>query len=172
MSRIGRKPIPVPAGVKIATQPGTRSMCRGPKGKPFLRDPAWHHLRTEGRRADPPFRATEASRSSRPPLARWLPTRSRLTSGFQEGARHRGSRLSRRVEGQIGFLRARQVAPRLNFRFRKAFRFAVEKQTHICRKRCGTKGQGRQGCLGHALAASPRPDPYKQKGVRILPVSG
>jgi len=32
MSRIGRKPIPVPAGVKIATQPGKIDV-QGPKGK-------------------------------------------------------------------------------------------------------------------------------------------
>src|SRR5437016_10816474 len=32
MSRIGRKPIPVPAGVKIAMQPG-KIAVQGPKGK-------------------------------------------------------------------------------------------------------------------------------------------
>ena len=43
MSRIGRKPIPLPSGVKIAMQGGNIDV-QGPKGKLSLCHPARHFV--------------------------------------------------------------------------------------------------------------------------------
>ena len=50
MSRIGRKPIPVPAGVKVQLGPAAVEV-QGPKGKLQYPRAARHPLRAEGRRA-------------------------------------------------------------------------------------------------------------------------
>ena len=46
MSRVGKKPIPLPKGVKITI--GNELLVEGPKGKQTVPVPAGHHAAPEG----------------------------------------------------------------------------------------------------------------------------
>jgi large subunit ribosomal protein L6 len=93
MSRIGRKPIPVPSGVKVAFQDGHIDV-QGPKGKlSFPLPPGITFEQKDG--VLTATRATEEHRALHG-LARALVANGpRCHAGFQEGARHRGRRLPR-----------------------------------------------------------------------------
>jgi large subunit ribosomal protein L6 len=60
MSRIGRKPIPVPAGVKISSVSGGKVEVQGPKGKLSVLVPAQIKLEQKDGVLNAP--ATKASR--------------------------------------------------------------------------------------------------------------
>ncbi len=97
MSRIGRKPIPVPAGVKIALQSGKIDV-QGPKGKLSFAIPQGITFEQKDGVLTA-LRATEEHRALHG-----------LARALVANAVH-GVRLSRRTERQDGCLRARQVAP-------------------------------------------------------------
>ena len=110
MSRIGRKPIPVPAGVKIAIA-RRQGRSAGPQGQAHRsrcrtasrfeqKDGVLTAMRDHGR----------ASRAARSGARAGRQRRSRRHARLQEGAGHRRRRLSRRAKGQDRGVRARQVA--------------------------------------------------------------
>ena len=111
MSRIGKKPIPIPKGVTVKVVDGAVEV-QGPKGKLRQALPAGidfeladGHLVAKRATEDPELGKFHG-------LARSLVANAvaGVTEGFKQGARHRRRRLPRRGEGQAGDLRARLLA--------------------------------------------------------------
>ena len=111
MSRIGRKPIPVPAGVKIQLAPAAVEV-QGPKGKLTVRVPRGIRFEQKDGMLTA-LRETDEQRALHG-LARALVANAvrGVTGGLQEGSRHRRRRLSRRSQGQDRRFRARLFASR------------------------------------------------------------
>ena len=112
MSRIGKQPIPVPAGVERQIEPELVRV-KGPKGELQRAHLARHEGRAGGRpdRRHAPDRPPRASRAARAhPLARREhgPGRHR---GLREAPRDPGRRLPRRAEGQGHRAFGRLLAP-------------------------------------------------------------
>jgi len=133
----GTKPIPVPAGVKIALQSGKIDVART-EGEVVLRDPRKaSRFEQERRRADRPPRKPKSTAPLHGPGARaWVANRPvhGVTSGFKKELDIVGVGYSRpKLKGQDGFpSRPRQGLTRFNFSdFRKAFKSAVEKARRI-----------------------------------------
>jgi large subunit ribosomal protein L6 len=138
MSRIGRKPIPVPAGVKIATQPGKIDV-QGPKGKLSFAIP--HGITFEQKDGVlTALRATEEHRALHG-LARYRAELKGKTVSFALGKSHP-----------------------IDFPIPEGIQVAVEKQTHIV---VSGADKGQVGQVAADMRSLRPPDPYKQKGVRI-----
>ncbi len=142
MSRIGRKPIPVPAGVKIALQTGKIDV-QGPKGKLSFAIP--HGITFEQKDGVlTALRATEEHRALHG-LARAL---------VANGAELKG----KTVSFALG------KSHPINFPIPEGIQVAVEKQTHIV---VSGADKGQVGQVAADMRSLRPPDPYKQKGVRI-----
>ena len=121
MSRIGKKPIPLPSGVKVAVSAEAVEV-QGPKGKlrqalppGVLFEVADGELRAKLKdESDPTLGKFHG-------LARSLVANAVMgvTDGLQEGARHRRRRLSCRAEGPPGGVRARAIRIRSCWTFPK-----------------------------------------------------
>ena len=99
MSRIGKKPIPLPAGVKYKVE-GNTVLVEGPKGKVSALIAEGISLETKDgtlhvNRQDDKYAAVHG-------LTRALVFNAGAgrDQGLEEGTGHRGHRLSRRIEGQ------------------------------------------------------------------------
>ena len=111
MSRIGKKLIPLPAGVKYKVE-GNTVMVEGPKGKVSALIAPGITLETKdgmlhvNRENDSQAAMHGLTRSLVANAVRWR------HQGLEEGIGHRGHRLSRRAEGQgHGGLHAGLLAP-------------------------------------------------------------
>ena len=116
MSRIGRKPIAVPAGVKIQLAPGSIDV-QGPKGKMSVNLPRGITLEQKG--AELHAIRQNDDQAALHGLARALVANAvtGVTDGIQEGNGHRRSRISRRAQRKNGQLRARAIRIPWNSRF-------------------------------------------------------
>jgi large subunit ribosomal protein L6 len=163
MSRIGKKPIPIPTGVKIQVSDGAVEV-QGPKGK--LRQPL------------PPgivFQQEDANLVARPArednelgkfhgLARSLVANAVLgvTQGFKKeldivGVGYRAELKGKQVQFALGYSHP------VVFDIPNGIDVAIDKQTHIT-----VTGIDRQlvGQVAADIRRLRKPDPYKQKGVR------
>jgi large subunit ribosomal protein L6 len=162
MSRIGRKPIPVPSGVKVALQDG-KVEVQGPKGKLSINVPRGITFeQKEGTLIA--NRATEEHRALHG-LARALVANAvhGVTSGFKKeldifGVGYRAELKGKKVSFALG------KSHPVEFPIPEGIQVAVDKQTHII---VSGADKGQVGQVAADMRALRPPDPYKQKGVRI-----
>ena len=162
MSRIGRKPIPVPGGVKIALQPD-RVEVQGPKGKLAVLLPAG--IRVEQK--DGTLTATRPSDEYRAVhgLARALIANAvrGVTEGFRKeldivGVGYRAEVKGKSVHFALGYSHP------VEFPIPEGITIAVDKQTHIV---VSGADKAKVGQVAANIRSLRPPDPYKQKGIRI-----
>ena len=165
MSRIGKKLIAIPKGVKVDVQPGAVEV-QGPKGKLRQALPAGHRLRGRRRSAARDARCARIRELGKfHGLARSLVANAvaRRHRRLPQGPRHRRRRLPRRGQGQAGASSRSATRTRWCSTFRPGIDIAIDKQTHIT-----VTGIDRQavGQVAANIRRLRKPDPYKQKGVR------
>ena len=162
MSRIGRKPISVPSGVKIALQSG-KIEVQGPKGK--LSVPVPQGITFEHK--DGVLTANRASEDQRAlhGLARALVANAvhGVTSGFKKELDIVGVGYRAELKGKIVAFALGKSHP-IEFPIPDGIQVAVDKQTHIV---VSGADKGQVGQVAADMRALRPPDPYKQKGVRI-----
>ena len=164
MSRIGKKPIAIPKGVKIDVQPGVVEV-QGPKGKLRQALPAGHRLRARRR----PAAARKTLRDD-PQLGKFHGLARSLVANAVRGVTE-GFRKDLDIVG-VGYraeVKGKQVIFALGYSHPVVFDIpagidiAIDKQTHIT-----VTGIDRQavGQVAANIRRLRKPDPYKQKGVR------
>jgi large subunit ribosomal protein L6 len=163
MSRIGKKIIPIPKGVKIDVKPGAVEV-QGPKGKLLQRLPpgigfevAGDQLTAKTLREDPELGKFHG-------LARSLVANAvkGVTDGFRKdldivGVGYRAEVKGKQVVFALGYSHP------VVFDIPNGIEIAIDKQTHVT-----VTGIDRQlvGQVAADIHAMRKPDPYKQKGVR------
>ena len=162
MSRIGRKPIPVPAGVKV--QLGAAAVeVQGPKGK--LSIPLPRGIRFEQK--DGVLNALRAAEEHRAlhGLARALVANAvhGVTQGFKKeldivGVGYRAELKGKAVNFALG------KSHPIEFKIPEGIQISVDKQTHLV---VTGADKGQVGQVAADIRKLRPPDPYKQKGVRI-----
>ncbi len=163
MSRIGKQPIPVPAGVDVQIEPGLVRV-KGPKGE--LSEPVARDLGVEQQNGE--IVVTRPSERGEHRALHGL-TRS-LIANMVQGVTE-GFRRSLDIVG-VGYraeMKGKQVVLALGYSHPVVFDVppgidvAIDKQTHIT-----VTGIDRQavGQVAANIRRLRKPDPYKQKGVR------
>jgi large subunit ribosomal protein L6 len=162
MSRIGRKPIPVPSGVKIAQQGGNIEV-QGPKGKLTVRVP----LGISFEQKDGVLNALRASEEHRAlhGLARALVANAvhGVTQGFKKELDIVGVGYRAELKGKAVAFALGKSHP-IEFKIPEGIQIAVDKQTHLV---VSGADKGQVGQVAADIRSLRPPDPYKQKGVRI-----
>jgi large subunit ribosomal protein L6 len=162
MSRIGRKPIPLPSGVKIALQ-SDRVEVQGPKGK--LTVPLPYGITFEQKDGVlNALRATEDQRALHG-LARALVANAvtGVTTGFKKDLDIVGVGYRAELKGKMVAFALGKSHP-IEFHVPEGIQIAVEKQTHLV---VSGADKGQVGQVAADIRKLRPPDPYKQKGVRI-----
>jgi large subunit ribosomal protein L6 len=163
MSRIGYKPIPLPAGVKVGIEPGAVRI-EGPKGK--LTVPLPPGIRIEQKDGTLVAVRQNDEQKALHGLARALVANGVLgvSQGFQKELNIVGVGYRAEVRGQILVLSLGYSHP-VEFPIPEGIRITVEKQTHMV---VTGADKGRVGQVAAELHRLRPPDPYKQKGVQIV----
>ncbi len=162
MSRIGRKPIPVPSGVKIALQSG-RVDVQGPKGK--LTVPLPQGITFEQKDGVlSALRATEEHRALHG-LARALVANAvyGVTQGFKKELDIVGVGYRAELKGKAVAFALGKSHP-IEFKIPEGIQISVDKQTHLV---VSGADKGQVGQVAADIRKLRPPDPYKQKGIRI-----
>ena len=164
MSRVGRKPIPIPRGVKVQVSADAVEV-EGPKGK--LRQavpPGVRFEERDGALAAHPVRENDTSLRKFHGLARSLVANAvhGVAQGFTKeldivGIGYRAEKTDRQVVFALGY--SHPIALDIP----DGIDISVDKQTHIT-----VSGIDRQrvGQVAANIRALRKPDPYKQKGIR------
>jgi large subunit ribosomal protein L6 len=162
MSRIGRKPIPLPSGVKIAMQ-GGKIDVQGPKGKLSLAIPRGISFEQKDGVLTA-LRETEDHRALHG-LARALVANAvhGVTLGFKKDLDIVGVGYRAELKGKIVNFALGKSHP-IEFPIPEGIQVAVEKQTHIV---VSGADKGQVGQVAADMRSLRPPDPYKQKGIRI-----
>src|SRR6202166_1832494 len=162
MSRIGRKPIPLPSGVKVAMQ-GGKIDVQGPKGKLSFAIPRGISFEQK----DGVLTALRDSddHAALHGLARALVANAvhGVTQGFKKdmdivGVGYRAELKGKMVNFALGYSHP------VEFHIPEGIQITVEKQTHLTVSGAD-RGQVGQVCAN--IRSLRPPDPYKQKGIRI-----
>lgn len=162
MSRIGKKPIAVPSGVKVALAAG-RVDVQGPKGKLSVAIPAG----IEFQQKDGALTAQRASEehSALHGLARALVANAvhGVTEGFKKeldivGVGYRAELKGKVINFSLGYSHP------VEFPIPEGITVTIDKQTRMV---VSGADKGQVGQVAADLRALRPPDPYKQKGVRI-----
>jgi large subunit ribosomal protein L6 len=165
MSRVGKKPINIPSGVKVQLH-DDRVEVEGPKGK--LTTPVYPGIRIEQSNGE--LKAVPASESSEL-RAFWGLTRSLLANavhGVSEGFSKQldivGIGYRAQVEGSKVVFTLGYSHP-VELEIPKGIKIDIEKQTRIT-----VTGADKQlvGQVAANIRSLRKPDPYKQKGVRYV----
>lgn len=163
MSRIGRKPIPVPASVKIQMG-GAAVEVQGPKGK--MRVPVPRGIRFEQKdgvlnalRETDEFRAVHG-------LARALVANAvrGVTDGFKKELDIVGVGYRAEVKGKNVVFALGHSHP-VEFAVPEGIQVAVERQTHVT---VSGVDRAQVGQVAADIRSLRPPDPYKQKGIRLV----
>ena len=164
MSRVGKKPIPIPNGVKVRVRPDVVDL-EGPKGKMSqLLPPGVRVEEVDGQLRAYPEREGDKSLGKFHGLARSLVANAvhGVSQGFQKeldivGIGYRAVMAGKQVVFSLGY------SHQIHFDIPPGIDIAVEKQTHLT-----VSGIDRQqvGQVAANIRALRKPDPYKQKGVR------
>ena len=161
MSRIGRKPITLPAGVKVHVA-GERVEVQGPKGKLSVPLPA-------GIRVEQKDKEVLASRESEEQRALHGLTRALLanavhgvTEGFKReldivGVGYRAEMKGKNVVFSLGYSHP------IEFPVPEGIQISVAQQTHVV---VSGADKAQVGQVTANIRALRPPDPYKQKGIR------
>jgi large subunit ribosomal protein L6 len=162
MSRIGRKPIVVPAGVKIQIAPGSIEV-QGPKGKMNVNLPRGIHLEQKG--AELHAVRQNDSQAALHGLARALVANAvyGVTQGFKKDLDIVGVGYRAELKGKVLNFALGYSHP-VEFPIPEGIQITVEKQTHLT---VSGADRGRVGQVSANIRALRPPDPYKQKGIRI-----
>ena len=162
MSRIGRKPIPVPSAVKVALQDGKVDV-QGPKGKLTIAvPPGITFTQNEGvltaQRESEDHRALHG-------LARALVANAvhGVTQGFKKDLDIVGVGYRAELKGKVVSFALGKSHP-IEFPIPEGIQISVDKQTHLV---VSGADKGKVGQVAADLRALRPPDPYKQKGIRI-----
>lgn len=165
MSRVGRKPVVIPKGVKVALYED-RVELDGPKGKLSTRLPAGIRLElADGKLKAVPRRQ---SKSAGPlwGLARTLVANAvrGVSEGFSKELDIVGIGYRAQVEGGKIVLALGYSHP-IEFPIPPGIQVSIDKQTRIV-----VSGPDRQlvGQIAAEIRGLRKPDPYKQKGVRYV----
>jgi large subunit ribosomal protein L6 len=163
MSRIGKKPIPVPKGVTVTVRPDVVEI-RGPKGALSQRVPPGVAFELKDAQLVARTIREETALGKFHGLARSLVANAveGVTKGFKKeldivGVGYRAETKGRQVVFALGYSHP------IVFDVPAGIEVAVDKQTHIT-----VTGIDRQlvGQVAANIRQMRRPDPYKQKGVR------
>jgi large subunit ribosomal protein L6 len=162
MSRIGRKPIAVPAGVKISLQ-GGKVDVQGPKGKLIVPLPQGIAFQQK----DGVLTATRATEDHRAlhGLARALVANAvhGVTQGFKKDLDIVGVGYRAELKGKMVSFALGKSHP-IEFPVPEGIQISVDKQTHIV---VSGADKGQVGQVAADIRSLRPPDPYKQKGIRI-----
>ena len=165
MSRIGKKPIPIPKGVTVNVAPDAVEV-QGPKGKLRQLLPPGIVFAQENGSLVAKLQREEHELRKFHGLARSLVANAvtGVTDGFKKeldivGIGYRAELKGRQVQFALGYSHP------IIFDIPNGIDIAVDKQTHIT-----VTGADRQlvGQVAANIAQMRRPDPYKQKGVRYM----
>jgi large subunit ribosomal protein L6 len=163
MSRIGKKPIAVPKGVKIDVQPGVVEI-NGPKGTLRQALPPGIGFELEGEQLNAKTLRDDPQLGKFHGLARSLVANAvrGVTEGFRKdldivGVGYRAEVKGKQVVFALGYSHP------VVFEIPGGIDIAIDKQTHIT-----VTGVDRQqvGQVAANIRRLRKPDPYKQKGVR------
>src|SRR3979411_1049430 len=162
MSRIGRKPIPLPAGVKINLTPGMLDVA-GPTGKVNVRIPKGITLEQKGAELHAIRQSDE--QAALHGLARALVANAvtGVTTGFKKDLDIVGVGYRAELKGKIVNFALGYSHP-VEFPIPEGIQITVEKQTHLT---VSGADRGRVGQVSADIRSLRPPDPYKQKGIRI-----
>jgi len=162
MSRIGQKPIAVPAGVKIQIHDQAVDV-QGPKGKMSVPMPRGIKFQSK----DGVLTAQRDSEEHRAlhGLARALVANAvhGVTEGFKKDLDIVGVGYRAEVKGKILVIALGFSHP-VEFPIPEGIQISVEKQTHMV---VSGADKGQVGQVAANLRRLRPPDPYKQKGIRI-----
>jgi large subunit ribosomal protein L6 len=165
MSRIGKKPIPVPKGVTINVGQGVVEV-KGPKGS--LKQPLPPHVKFELKGAElvASVESDDKELGKFHGLARSLVANAveGVTNGFKRELDIVGVGYRAELKGQQVIFALGYSHPVI-FDIPKGIDLVVDKQTHIT-----VTGVDRQlvGQVAANIRRMRKPDPYKQKGVRYM----
>ena len=163
MSRIGKKPITIPKGVKVNVQQGAVEI-QGPKGKLLQALPAGIGFQVEGDNLQARTLQDDPQLGKFHGLARSLVANAvrGVTEGFRKdldivGVGYRAELKGKQVHFALGYSHP------VVFEIPAGIDIAIDKQTHIT-----VTGIDRQqvGQVAANIRRLRKPDPYKQKGVR------
>ena len=163
MSRIGKKPIAIPKGVKVDVKPGTVEI-QGPKGKLQQALPPGVAFKVEGDQLLATLLRDDPTLGKFHGLARSLVANAvtGVTDGFKKeldivGIGYRAELKGKQVVFALGYSHP------IVFDIPNGIDITVDKQTHIT-----VTGVDRQlvGQVAANIRRMRKPDPYKQKGVR------
>ena len=160
MSRIGKKPIPLPQGVKIKI--GNQLEVEGPKGKLAVPIPAG--IRIEQKNNHLEFVRDNDSFAALHGLTRALAANAvqGVSTGFTRELDIVGTGFRADVKGRVATFTLGYSHP-IEFVLPAGVDLKVDKQTHLI-----LSGHDRQvvGQIAAQIRALRPPDPYKNKGVR------
>jgi large subunit ribosomal protein L6 len=166
MSRIGRKPIAVPTGVKVQVSE-TALQVHGPKGKLETPVPPGISFALSG--AELVCKRTNDERQQRAfhGMARALAQNAikGVTEGFSKELDIVGVGYKAAVEGTSKLVLSLGFSHPVEYKIPEGIKIAVDKQTRIV-----VSGIDRQqvGQVAAEIRRLRRPDPYKQKGIRYV----
>src|SRR5208282_541408 len=162
MSRIGRKPIPVPSGVKINTTSGNVEV-QGPKGKLRVLVPA--QIRMEQKDGVLNVLRDNEEHRALHGLARALLANAvhGVTLGFKKELDIVGVGYRAEVKGKLVAFALGKSHP-VEFSIPEGIQISIEKQTHIV---VTGADKAQVGQVAADIRSLRPPDPYKQKGIRI-----
>jgi len=165
MSRIGKKPIPVPKGVTVKVQPGAVEF-KGPKGTLTQRTPPYILFEMAGADLVAKTERPDPELSKFHGLARSLMANAvrGVTEGFKKeldivGVGYRAEVRGKQVVFALGYSHP------VVFDIPAGIDVVIDKQTHVT-----VTGIDRQlvGQVAADIRRLRKPDPYKQKGVRYM----
>jgi large subunit ribosomal protein L6 len=163
MSRIGKKPIPVPSGVKINKLADGRVEVQGPKGKLNVLVP----LQIKLEQKDGVLNALRSSdeHAALHGLARALLANAvhGVTQGFKKELDIVGVGYRAELKGKVVAFALGKSHP-VEFAIPEGIQIAVDKQTHLI---VSGADKAQVGQVAADLRSLRPPDPYKQKGIRI-----
>ena len=160
MSRVGKRPIPVPAGVKVTI--GSELQVEGPKGR--LTVPLPKGLRAELAAGVLEIKRENDSYRALHGLTRALASNAvvGVSTGFTRELDIVGVGYRCDVKGNVATFSLGYSHP-IEFLLPKGVEMSVDKQTHIVLKSFDKQLLGQVAANMRALRP---PDPYKNKGVR------
>lgn len=165
MSRVGRKPIPIPKEVEVSIGPAGLQI-QGPKGKLETPVPPGISFSLEGSELKCARSTDERQQRAYHGLARALAQNAvkGVTEGFSKELDIVGVGYKAQLEGSKVVFALGYSHP-VEFPIPEGIKIAVEKQTRIT-----ISGIDRQqvGQVAAEIRSLRKPDPYKQKGVRYV----
>jgi large subunit ribosomal protein L6 len=163
MSRVGRKVIDVPKGVKVSIGNGALTV-EGPKGKLQTPVPTGITFKLEGTHLSAARQNDEQKQRALHGLARALAQNAvkGVTEGFSKELDIVGVGYRAAIEGKDLVMSLGFSHP-VKFAIPEGIKVTVDKQTHLV-----VSGIDRQrvGQISAEIRSLRKPDPYKQKGIR------